>query len=160
MRDVWLGRRIEAAIEDIALAVGINTATFATAYSLLESFRDDSPLPSRHRLGDRPLLRAGLVITATGISVVVGYTVQHRRALGAPRGLMLGMVLRQSLWRVPGDDDGVVTCADAAIVKAAFGKRLGQPGFDARADLNGDRAITIVDLSTVTRALPAGTTCS
>ena len=56
MRDVWLGRRIEAAIEDvrygvrtlraapgfafaiiltIALAVGINTAIFAIAYALL-----------------------------------------------------------------------------------------------------------------------------
>jgi putative ABC transport system permease protein len=56
VRDVWLGRRIEAAIEDvrygvrtlhaapgfafaiiltIALAVGINTAIFATAYALL-----------------------------------------------------------------------------------------------------------------------------
>jgi hypothetical protein len=64
--------------------------------------------------------------------------------------------------RVTGDvdGDGVVTCADASIVKAAFGKRLGQPGFDARADVNGDRSVNIVDLSTVTRALPAGTTCS
>ena len=57
------------------------------------------------------------------------------------------------------DGDGVVTCADATVVKNAFGKRLGQPGFDARADVNGDRTVSIVDLSTVTRALPAGTTC-
>ena len=65
------------------------------------------------------------------------------------------------LARVTGDvdGDGVVTCAEATIVKNAFGKRLGQPGYDARADVNGDRVVSIVDLSTVTRGLPAGTSC-
>ena len=58
------------------------------------------------------------------------------------------------------DGDGVASCVDVAIVKAAFGKRLGQAGFDARADVNGDRMVTVLDLATVTRALPAGTTCS
>ena len=34
--------------------------------------------------------------------------------------------------------DGVVNCADLAIVTASTGKRTGQAGFDPRADLNGD----------------------
>ena len=55
--------------------------------------------------------------------------------------------------------DGVVNCADIAIVSASFGKRAGQAGFDARADVNGDRIVNIVDLSAVSRALPAGTKC-
>jgi Dockerin type I domain len=55
--------------------------------------------------------------------------------------------------------DGVVNCADLAIVNASFGKRSGQAGFDARADVNGDRIVNLVDLATVSRALPAGTKC-
>ena len=58
------------------------------------------------------------------------------------------------------DGDGVANCTDVAIVKAAFGKRLGQAGYDARADVNGDRTVTVLDLATVTRAVTAGTTCS
>lgn len=62
---------------------------------------------------------------------------------------------------VPGDlnGDGVVNCADAAIVKAALGKSVGQPGYDPRADVNGDGIVNIVDLSTEARLLPAGLVC-
>ncbi len=55
--------------------------------------------------------------------------------------------------------DGLVNCADIAIVKASFGKKSGQAGFDPRADVNGDGAVNVVDLATVSRQLPAGTTC-
>ena len=55
--------------------------------------------------------------------------------------------------------DGLVTCADLAIVRAAFGKRTGQPGFDVRADLNGNGVVDAQDLATVARRLPAGTVC-
>ncbi|MBB4843449.1 hypothetical protein HNP55_001968 [Paucibacter oligotrophus] len=55
--------------------------------------------------------------------------------------------------------DGVVDCADLAIVKAAMGKRTGQPGFDVRADVNADGVVDIRDLSAVSRVLPAGTVC-
>jgi hypothetical protein len=55
--------------------------------------------------------------------------------------------------------DGVVNCADLAIVKASFGKKTGQPGFDTRADVNKDGVVNILDLSTVSRQLPAGTAC-
>jgi hypothetical protein len=56
--------------------------------------------------------------------------------------------------------DGVVNCADMAIVQAAFGTRLGQPGYQANADLNSDGVINILDLATVARNLPAGLVCT
>lgn len=63
--------------------------------------------------------------------------------------------------RAPGDADfdGVATCADASVVRAAFGKRASQPGFDPRADMNKDGVIDVRDLSEVSRNLFAGVTC-
>ncbi len=62
---------------------------------------------------------------------------------------------------VPGDvnGDGTADCADLLIVRASFGKRAGQIGFDARADFNQNGVIDVLDLAVVTRELPAGTTC-
>ncbi|KQW48236.1 hypothetical protein ASD88_25970 [Pelomonas sp. Root662] len=62
---------------------------------------------------------------------------------------------------MPGDInfDGAIDCGDQAIVKAAFGRRVGMPGFDARADVNGDGVVDIRDLSFIAQKLPAGTTC-
>jgi uncharacterized protein (DUF2141 family) len=56
--------------------------------------------------------------------------------------------------------DGVVNCADIGIVKASFGKRTGQQGFDPRADVNGDGVVNTLDLSFVTSQLLAGTVCA
>jgi hypothetical protein len=63
---------------------------------------------------------------------------------------------------VPGDvdGDGAVSCADAAIVKAAYGKRSGQAGFDLRADLVKDNLIDARDLAYVTQRLPKGSSCN
>ena len=47
------------------------------------------------------------------------------------------------------DGDGKVTCSDLAIVRAAFGKRRGESGFDIRADVNGDALVDIRDLAFV-----------
>ena len=55
--------------------------------------------------------------------------------------------------------DGKVDCADLAIMKASFGKKCGQVGFDSRADLNGDCVVDIRDLAAVARQVPAGTRC-
>lgn len=55
--------------------------------------------------------------------------------------------------------DGVVNCADLEIVKASFGKKNGQTGFDPRADVNKDGIVNVIDLSTVARQLPAGLVC-
>jgi hypothetical protein len=63
---------------------------------------------------------------------------------------------------IPGDlnGDGVVNCADLAIIKASFGKSFGQAGFNIRADLNGDGVVNILDLSMEARLMPAGTVCN
>ena len=55
--------------------------------------------------------------------------------------------------------DGVVNCADLAVVKTSFGKRIGAAGFDPRADVNGDGVVNILDLSAEARFLPVGTVC-
>lgn len=55
--------------------------------------------------------------------------------------------------------DGIVSCADIGIVRASFGKKAGQPGVDARADVNFDGVVDIRDLATVSQQLPVGTRC-
>jgi hypothetical protein len=52
--------------------------------------------------------------------------------------------------------DGVVSCLDYLTVKQAFGRRRGQPGYLASADLNNDGLISVNDLMVVARLLPAG----
>lgn len=63
--------------------------------------------------------------------------------------------------RLEGDlnADGRVNCADLAIVRASFGKRSGQFGFDSRADVNNDGVVDVRDLAYVSQRLPAGTAC-
>ncbi|WP_051971599.1 M12 family metallo-peptidase [Massilia sp. 9096] len=58
------------------------------------------------------------------------------------------------------DGDGQVGCADLGIVKAAFGKRSGQAGYDARADYNKDGAIDVRDLTYETQHMPKGMSCN
>ena len=55
--------------------------------------------------------------------------------------------------------DGVNNCADLQIVKTSFGKRSGQAGFDARADVNLDGLVDARDLAYVSQRLSAGTRC-
>lgn len=64
--------------------------------------------------------------------------------------------------KVAGDlnGDGSVTCADVAIVRSSFGKRTGQPAFDARADIDKNGVVDVRDLAYVTQRLPAGTNCN
>jgi hypothetical protein len=57
------------------------------------------------------------------------------------------------------DGDGKVNCADIAIVRKSFGKRLNQPDFDARADTNHDNVVDVRDLAFVSRKLTAGVVC-
>ncbi len=55
--------------------------------------------------------------------------------------------------------DGTVDCADLYAVRDALGTSKGQPGFNAAADVNFDGLVNVRDVSLVTRALPAGTSC-
>ena len=55
--------------------------------------------------------------------------------------------------------DRKVDCVDLTVIKAAFGKRTGQPGFDLRADVNNDGVVDIRDLTFVSQRLPVGTRC-
>jgi hypothetical protein len=57
------------------------------------------------------------------------------------------------------DADGVVTCKDVAIVRAAFAKKCGQPGFDPRADVDNSCSVDIRDLALVAQKVAAGTYC-
>jgi hypothetical protein len=62
---------------------------------------------------------------------------------------------------VPGDvnGDGVVNCADVALVRAAYGSNIGKSNYNPSADFNGDGFVNILDLQFVVQQLPAGTTC-
>ena len=66
-----------------------------------------------------------------------------------------------ALKNMPGDvnGDGIVNCADFSIVRGAFGKSAGQPGWDPRADVVADGIIDIRDLAFVSQMLPARTQC-
>jgi hypothetical protein len=63
--------------------------------------------------------------------------------------------------QMPGDvnGDGKINCADIALVKAAFGTRTGQPGFNPRADVNHDGVVNVMDLAIVSQKLAPGTKC-
>jgi len=55
--------------------------------------------------------------------------------------------------------DGQINCTDVDVVKASFGKKLGQPGFNPAADVNIDGVVNVLDLALVTQKLIPGTTC-
>jgi hypothetical protein len=61
----------------------------------------------------------------------------------------------------PGDvnGDGTVGCDDVTAVRASYGKKVGQAGYNPSADFNGDGFVNIQDLQFVVQHLPAGTSC-
>lgn len=56
--------------------------------------------------------------------------------------------------------DGKIDCSDVGIVRVAFGKKTGQPGYDTRADINADGVVDVRDLAVVSRNLAAGVVCA
>ncbi len=63
--------------------------------------------------------------------------------------------------RLTGDlnSDGAVDCTDLQIVRASFGKRVGDAGFDPRADVNGDGVVNVRDLLYVSQRVVSTTRC-
>jgi len=55
--------------------------------------------------------------------------------------------------------DGSVTCADLSAATASVGKRTGQPGFAASADVDQNGVVDVRDIAAISRLLPAGTSC-
>jgi hypothetical protein len=55
--------------------------------------------------------------------------------------------------------DGVVSCADVALVKASLNQKQGQSGYNPDADINQDGVVDIRDTAFVTAHLPKGTKC-
>ena len=62
----------------------------------------------------------------------------------------------------PGDVNGdhQVNCADIDVVRAAFGTRRGQPGYNAAADTNNDGVVSVLDFSLINRNFPRTLKCS
>jgi hypothetical protein len=74
--------------------------------------------------------------------------------VGPVQALITANKLRYDL-----NQDGAINCVDLQIVKNSFGKKVGDVGYDPRADVINDGVVNVLDLSAVARQLPAGTTC-
>ncbi|MEO5735123.1 MAG: M12 family metallo-peptidase, partial [Rubrivivax sp.] len=57
------------------------------------------------------------------------------------------------------DGDGFVTCADLRLVRSKLGLSVGQPGYSAQVDVNGDGVIDIRDIGFITQRLLTSTRC-
>jgi YVTN family beta-propeller protein len=106
-------------------------------------------------------LLVGAVSTQSSAAVATGTVISESPAAGTivSSGSSVNLVVSSGPLIGDVNGDGVVNCADIAIVKAAFGSKVGNSNFDPRADVNKDGVVNIIDLSTVARALPAGTVC-
>ena len=94
--------------------------------------------------------------------IPAGSIIRQEPSAGSVYGLGTSVDLVVSLApALKGDlnGDGRVDCGDLLIVRASFGKRAGQAGFDIRADINRDGVVDVKDLAIVSQNLPAGTRC-
>ena len=123
--------------------IAVNGTASGTYHLSIRAFsRDASPEPD-------------IVLSGTSApGSVTTYEVSYASAVGGVTTATKTQIAKADL-----NEDGVIDCADLAIVKASFGKKFGQIGFDPRADINGDGVVNIFDLSIVAKQLPAGKTC-
>jgi len=56
-------------------------------------------------------------------------------------------VVRYEVLQGDANRDGIVDSADADVLVASLGKSSGTPGFDSRADLNGDGFVNVLDVA-------------
>lgn len=57
------------------------------------------------------------------------------------------------------NEDAQLNCADVSVATAAVGRRVGQPGYRAAADVDQNGVIDVRDIAAMARMLPAGTRC-
>ena len=106
-------------------------------------------------------LTVGTVSTQSSATAPAGQVLSESPVAGASVSRGTAVSLTESSGPLAGDinGDNAVNCADLGIIRAAFGKRTGDAGFDPRADLNHDGIIDIRDLAAEARIMPTGTTC-
>jgi HEAT repeat protein len=134
-----------------ALLGVVNTGSIAT--SALAGFGKSALDPLLAMLdSEDPTIRAGIVMTLTQmLSPVNLANVNDSDTMARLAGAFdvasvdVNQYIRNAavagnsrLKQVHGDlnEDGRTDCLDIAVVKASFGKKAGQAGFDARADVN------------------------
>jgi probable HAF family extracellular repeat protein len=120
-----------------------------------------APVPVPNVVGE---VQAAGKNSITAIGLVVGVVTTPRSAT-VPAGTILSEIPAAGTEVEVGSavniavSSGPATCGDLEMIKAAFGSKVGEPNYNPQADVNKDGVVNIVDLSTVARELPPGTTC-
>ena len=81
----------------------------------------------------------GLLLIITASIFVYTYSIRHTGNVRVGLGAFSGDV----------DGNGFVDLTDWSLLSNTFGKQLGDPQYDARADFNGSNTITIIDFQAV-----------
>jgi len=125
-----------------------------------DSYKTPGTTLMLHRLDPAlgKLVPAPHVSGAAGVLGVVNADGLSATFTGVAR---LSTVVAYVLGGVFGDvnGDGVVDCADLLRVRAAYGKRVNQPGYDEAADRNSDGVINVLDVALVSRYIPSNLKC-
>ncbi len=99
--------------------------------------------------GPRYLARTGTV--SLGVRTLERWNVGTFGANNVPtfqRSNVLTSQVEMGLMRVgDANDDNIISTTDFNILKGTFGKGLGDPGYDARADFSNDDAVNIADVN-------------
>jgi hypothetical protein len=85
--------------------------------------------------------------------------IAYRVSTTAVSGTPMQFITRASLLDGDLNGDERVDCADVAVVKTALGKRLGEVGYNAWADINADGIVDSRDVTLITKRLTRRVTC-
>jgi dockerin type I repeat protein len=83
----------------------------------------------------------------------------YRVSTTAVSGTPMQFITRANLLDGDLNGDERVDCADVAVVKTALGKRLGEVGYNAWADINADGIVDARDVTSITKRLTRRVTC-
>jgi hypothetical protein len=142
---------------ELVINDGLDTGTRAVSLQTIPAAAITVPsvVGTTQSAANSAIVTSGLVVGTTAqqssMTIVPGLVISQSPAAGASvaDGSAVNLVVSTGS-----------TCANVQLVKAAFGSKLGQPAYNALADVNHDGVINIIDLSTVSRALPTGTPCN